>query len=305
MTIPNRLRGIPFVDASGAITSGNVFWVDSSTGSNNNTGLDPDWPLATIDYAIGKCTASKGDVIYVMPGHTEAVSAASGISCDVAGVSIIGLGNAGNRPLITLGTATTATVNVSAQNVLIKNLQFTSAINDLAVFIVVAANNTTIEDCKFYTANTYEAFCFISLTTTYDYLTVRRCQFIQPTDPAGTDAAAGTGVFYFVDSEYITIEDCQFVGYFETAIFHNKTTAANQVWVRRCYGYQYLSTAVIGELVEGMTGGDIGSLYINPNATDVTTAQLFGTESTTYFIASYFGNDSGGGQGAVFVTAAT
>lgn len=307
MAAPYRLRGIPFVDVTPRITTGNIFWVDSGIGVNDTAhGGDPDTPVATIDYAIGLCTASNGDVIYVAPGHTESINATTALFlCDVAGVSIIGLGNAANRPLITVGTATTAEVNITAQNVLLKNLQFTSAIDSLGNFVNVAANHTTIEDCFFYTADTYEAVCFINLVTTYDYLTVRGCRFVQPTDPGGTDAAAGTGCFYLVDSEYVTIENCQMVGQFETAMFHNKTTAAGQLWIKDCYGYSSLATSQIGLLVEGATGGAIGGLYINPAGTDVTTAQLWGVESTTFFIASYFGNDSGGGQGAVFVTAAT
>lgn len=302
---PNRLAGIPFINKSERITSGSIFWVDSNTGSDDNTGRDPRQPMKTIDAAIGKCTASKGDVIYVMPGHTESIAAAAGINCDVAGVSIIGLGNGTNRPLITTTTAAAADFDFNAANVLISNLQFTTTIDSLENFITIGANNATIEDCYFYTSASAQALCFINLETTYDNMTVRRCRFIQGTDPGGTDAAAGTGVFYFVDSENITIEDCEYYGNFETAIYHNKTTAAKNVWIKRCVGYCALSTSVIGELVEGMTGGDVGSLYINPNATDVTTAQLFGTESTTFFLASYFGNDSGGGQGAVFVTVAT
>jgi hypothetical protein len=298
-----RVGGAIFPFVFQEITPGNVFWVDSGTGSDDNRGDDPGRPFATIDYAIGQCTASNGDVIYVFPGHAENVASASAITVDIAGITIIGLGNGTNRPTLTY-TATTSTVVVSAANCKIANIRFVSGINDLAVFLTLGANNATVENCDFITASTYEAFNFIGITTTYDYATIRGCRFIQPTDPEGTDAAAGTGAIYLVDSEYVTVEDCQFVGYFETAIIHNKTTAAGQLWIRRCYGYQKLA-AKIGLLVEGCTGGDIGSLYINPNATDVTTAQLFGTESTTFFIASYFGNDSGGGQGAVFVTAAT
>ena len=286
---------------------GNIFFVDSGmTGAADSSGygLSPDKPFATIDYAVGQCTASNGDVIYVAPGHAETLATAGAITTDVEGISIVGLGNGDNAPTLTYG-ATDATTIVSADNVLLKNLRFVSAIDDLAVFLTLGAHYATVDGCLFITSSTKEALNFIGITTTYDYATIRNCRFIQPTDPDGTDAAAGTGAIYLVDSEYVTVEDCQFVGYFETAIFHNKTTLANQLWIRRCYGYQALSTGKIGLLVANATGGDIGSLYINPNATDVSTAQLFGTESDKFFIASYFGNDSGGGQGAVFVTAAT
>mgnify|MGYP006139353905 CR=1 FL=1 len=50
---------------------------------------------------------NKGDVIVVMPGHAETVSGAAGINCDVAGVSIVGLGRGAARPTITMSAATT------------------------------------------------------------------------------------------------------------------------------------------------------------------------------------------------------
>src|SRR3990167_6036958 len=42
----------------------------------------------TIDAAVGACTADQGDVIYVMPGHTETVSAAAGFVMDIAGIEV-------------------------------------------------------------------------------------------------------------------------------------------------------------------------------------------------------------------------
>jgi hypothetical protein len=299
----NRIKGLPFFGLGGEYTTGNVFFVDSGIGLDDpNWGSSPEEPFDTIDYAIGQCTASNGDIIYVMPGHTESIAAASGINADVAGISIVGLGNGSNRPLITLGTATAATFNVGAADVKIKNLQFTSAIDSLGNFIVVGANGCTIEDCKFYTASTFEAICFINLTTTYDNLTVRRCEFLQPTDPGGTDAAASTGIIYCVDSENIYLEDIWFVGNFETGFFHNKTTKCQNLWMRRIYGYNALSTAVPITLVAASTGGITDSLITSPNATDIAIANIVGVVSDNFFIGrtANFGNDSGGGQLAAF-----
>ena len=94
---PNGISSMGMPVIGGAYsTTGSVFFVDSNTGSNGNSGADKDHPFADIDYAIGRCTASKGDIIFVMPGHSE--TAATQITCDVAGVSIIGLGRGGNNP---------------------------------------------------------------------------------------------------------------------------------------------------------------------------------------------------------------
>ena len=81
-------------------TTGTYFFVDSSTGSNSYNGLDKNHPVATIDYAVGLCTANKGDIILVMPGHNEAITAATSLVVDVAGIQIIGLGVNQSRPML-------------------------------------------------------------------------------------------------------------------------------------------------------------------------------------------------------------
>jgi len=121
---------------------GEVFWVDSNhTNASDITsrGHHPDVPFATIDYAIGQCTASTNSVIFAMPGHAESVIAAQGLDFDVIGVTLIGLGDGGKIPTVTLGTANTATVEVNAVDVTIENIKFISDIADLAVGIDVKA----------------------------------------------------------------------------------------------------------------------------------------------------------------------
>src|SRR3990167_2616461 len=83
------------------LTTGNVFFVDSGASlavDDTAHGDSPERPFATLDYAVGQCTASNGDIIYVMPGHAETISADSGVDVDVAGVTIIGVGRGASRP---------------------------------------------------------------------------------------------------------------------------------------------------------------------------------------------------------------
>lgn len=281
-------------------TTGEIFFVHSGTGTNAaGGGRNPDKPLATIDYAIGLCTASKGDRIYVMPGHAETIVAAGGITADVAGISIIGLGNGSNRPTITMGTATTATFLVSAIDVKVRGLNFVNAIDSLGTFLDLTAGSTEIEDCKFTTASTFEAVCFISLTTTKDDFAIRRCQFYQPTDPAGTDGNAITGAIYFEDSENIFIEDCFFYGNFETSIIHNKTTAAKNVWLRNSWGTQLLSGAEIYTMVAAMEGGSLNCTWNCRNAADVTESTWANTVSANFVLdisSGVLADGAAGGQ---------
>jgi hypothetical protein len=129
-----------------AISTGQRFFVHSVTGTDGTAyGFTPDKPLATIDYAIGLCTASKSDVIYVMPGHVETVAAT--IAADVAGINIIGIGNGRLRPAIT-GLTATATCTVSAANVTLKNLRLIG-VSGVTTHVQVSADDLTIDSCVF------------------------------------------------------------------------------------------------------------------------------------------------------------
>ena len=121
------VRGVPLVQTH----AGHVFWVSNSsvvdsnqaTGSDSNDGTF-DRPFATLDYAVGQCTANRGDVIFVKPKHAETYSAASALALDVAGIAIIGLGNGDLRPTFTLDTVDTTQIVCSAANVSMQNMIF-------------------------------------------------------------------------------------------------------------------------------------------------------------------------------------
>ena len=287
---------------------GNVYYVSSSTGSSTGPGFTPENAYATIDQAIGACTAGNGDVILVMPGHTETLSAAAGIDADVAGITIIGLGQGSNKPTITLGTATTADIDIDPANITTRNLRFVGNIDDLATFIDCNSDYFTIEDCEFVTSSTKEALCFIDMATTKDYLTVRRCRFEQPTDPAGTDGGAGTGGIYLVDTEYVLVQDCWFVGNFETAAIHNRTTACKYLVLERCYIYSALSGSEPLQMVAAAIGVAKECFFATPAEAAATEATLYGTLGDAFFIAqsTSAGNDgAAGGQGGIAPTAAS
>lgn len=150
------IRGMPI-----AVTHpGKVFWVSNSTvqlpnqkqGSDSNKGSFNE-PFATIDYAVGRCLAGRGDIIMVKPGHAETVSAAAGIALDVDGIAIIGLGIGSSRPTVTLDTANTATVTVAANNVSVKNILFKANFLNIATcFNIVnaqVAKDFTVDGCEF------------------------------------------------------------------------------------------------------------------------------------------------------------
>lgn len=129
---------------------GDIFFVDSGSGTDGaGYGKNPDSPVATIDYAVGLCTASQGDVIYVLPGHAETVSAAGGLDLDVAGISVVGLGKGSLQPTVTLDTADTADVDIDAANVTVENLHFIAGFADIVAMIDVNADDFTLRNCRF------------------------------------------------------------------------------------------------------------------------------------------------------------
>ena len=103
--------------------TGNRFYVHHGGSASTSAGRNPDVPITTIDAAIGLCTANQGDLIQVMEGHAETITSAGAIACDVAGITIEGLGNGADRPEITFtSTDNTASVLVTGASTKIKNI---------------------------------------------------------------------------------------------------------------------------------------------------------------------------------------
>ena len=131
-----------------------VLFVDS--GATNALDADDGYhghsfenPLATIDYANGLCTASEGSVILVAPGHNESLANAQ-ITFDVAGVTVIGLGNGNLRPRIDFDHAN-ASIDVTANGVTLINLGLLPSITAVLIGVEVASGVTDFKmvDCEF------------------------------------------------------------------------------------------------------------------------------------------------------------
>lgn len=289
--------------------SGDEWFVSSVRGSTNNDGRSMSTPKASIAQVQALAGFSAGDTIICLEDHAETITAAGGITLATAGINVIGIGRGSRRPTLTFSTAATATLLITGANILLRNFRFVNAIDSLVKFVDVNADDFTIEDCYFAGASTLEVLSFINIRTTKDNLTIRRCVARQATDPAGTDGGADTGFLYFVDTENILVEDCNVYGNFETAIFHNRTTAGKNLVVRGGYYANLLSGAEPFQLVDGCTGGAFGDgMCYTPAETAATEATLFGTLGNSFFISPTFtaGNDGGaGGQGGIIAATAS
>jgi len=141
--------GRPVGNTPVGLGRGKTFYVDSAIAASEGT--SPDTAVATIKAAYALATASQGDTIIVMPGHAESIShATTGLSCTKAGVRIIGLGEGDSRPTITLDTANTASIAVSAASNSFENMIFVANFLSIAAcFTLSTAKAFTLRGCEF------------------------------------------------------------------------------------------------------------------------------------------------------------
>lgn len=215
--------GIPVMGGGVQIppTTGSYFFVDSNTGSNNNSGIGPEDAMATIDAAIGLCTADKGDVIIVMPGHAETISAATSLVVDVDGISIIGLGHGRNRPVLSF-SATTSRIPISADDVVISGLVFLGAVADIVSGVTVTGDDVTVRDCEWQSGSAILEFLQCLDIDAASRTRIENCRFY-------LSATAGSANAIRVDAtDRCTIIGCEIRGDFTTtaAIDGNVGTGA-------------------------------------------------------------------------------
>jgi hypothetical protein len=139
-----------------ASLGGSTFYVNSAV--DGTDGRSPQTAFGTLDEAFAKCTANKGDVIVVMPNHAETVTGAGGITHDVAGVSVIGVGNYNQRPRFLMDAGTAVTYLISAADAYVSGLEFASGHSGVVTCFDVTAVGATIHDCKFRNNTTNENF---------------------------------------------------------------------------------------------------------------------------------------------------
>lgn len=206
------LRGMPITVAY----PGKVFFLNSTSvlaatddgvaGADSTSGGAYQRPFASLNFAVNQCVASRGDIIMVMPGHTETISTATATAMDVAGVVVVGLGSGTLRPKFTLDTTTAATIAVSAANVSFKNVIFNANFADIASLFTPTAANFLCEDCVFTQEAAAVNFVAIAVTSTTDNeadgLSLIRCQWIE------VDAATTSLVNVDADLDGLLVHDC-------------------------------------------------------------------------------------------------
>ena len=181
-TYGNGVRIDGYLQARNLARSGDVYYVGDSgvDEASGVRGKTPDKPFATIDFAIGQCTANQGDTIYVLPGHAETISTATGMLCDVAGISIIGLGSGEDRPKLTL-SASASKIDITVASVRLENLILISSFTGgvaIGIKLGASADGCVLKDIEFReTTNVKEWLIGISVVAACDSILVEGLKY--------------------------------------------------------------------------------------------------------------------------------
>lgn len=210
MTVDNAVGSNPttgrfFIVAKSGIT--NESEIKALYGNNYPDGTPVIYTSLTL--ALAKCVASRGDNILIAPGHTETIVGAAGVNINVAGVSVIGLGTGALKPTFTFTTAVGASFDVTAANVVVKNIKFVTGIDNQTAVNNVSTADVTFDSCEWVISDgTVGAALGILTAATADRLKVINSRFVGPAINVGTTCAAciqhEAGVDYVIKGNYFT-----------------------------------------------------------------------------------------------------
>lgn len=201
----------------------------------------------TLNAALGQCRSGAGDVVIVLPGHSENITgAASATSNLVAGTKIVGLGSGADRPTFTW-TATGSTLPLNKANVVIDNciLQLATAPGSTTAATVTAPITVSAAGCAI-------TNCYINFGIDADQI----CTNGITTTTAGTD-------FTFVNNTCIgaTAAEC-------TSFL--KLVGADRLMLRNNYIAGATSSAAVGIVLFSATASvdiqSISNVIINRKA---------------------------------------
>ena len=247
--------GVPVLGGGSIVTTGNIFFVDSNTGSDGNSGKDPGQPLATIDVAVGRCKASNGDHIIVMPGHAETIATATSLVLDVIGITIIGLGRGGSRPTLNF-SATGSTIPISAASIVVQNILLTGGIDVIVNMITVSAADVKLLNLELKDV-TGEMVSGITTTAGANRLLIDGYTF------RGAAAAGADTAISIVGGDGITLRNLWIDGNFAVACIEGVTTASTNLTIGGFDQSSYLRTRITTDVTITLHANGTGN--VGPN----------------------------------------
>jgi hypothetical protein len=245
--VQNTLSNLP-------VTSGSVFFVDSGSdrASDGNRGRDPNVPMATLDAAVARCTANNGDIIVLMPGHAENLTAS--VALDVNGIWVYGIGWGASRPTFTY-TGTGGVITLSGNSVRLTNVRCVPGIASVTAAINLTGDDCIIEECETVIHATSEFLSLVivgAATATCERNTIRNNML------RTLEAAGATSGILMSGADELLIEGNTIMGHFgEHAL--DGTTAASvdetlNVIVKGNTIMNYSDTGMAVDLDDNATG---------------------------------------------------
>lgn len=289
-----------------------VFYVHSGTGGDvPQFGKSRMSPFATVEYAIQRCTADRGDIIVVMPGHNEDISDAAGTAntggfdADVAGISIIGFGRGSNRPTFDFDE-TDSTIAIGADNVTLQGLRFRPGNGNVVMGISIegGADYAAFIDCEFgYQEASTDEFLIALNVATASHVTVDGCLF-----NAGVDDGAAHGVKFAQTTVGAIIKNNTFWGDYSVACLGSTAVAVEELLVDRNFLYNgdpRDGTSDLNALpVIAFYTGTTGIISNNLAICDVATATASIIADDCYYHNNYY-NELEGGTYTSIITGST
>jgi hypothetical protein len=219
-----HMGGVPVLGSAPFIT-GNVYFVHR-TGSDGYEGTY-DRPFASLDFALSKCTADHDDLIILKAGHYETITGAGGITADIAGVTILGLGNYDARPYFLMDGAATVSALVTAANVTFKNIVFKAGHADINYCFLITAKGCTIDSCCFVENIATENFVDVIhagvADNDYDGLVLNNNEFVM------NDAACVTAIDLLKNSLDVKILNNRITGDFDATPYAPIYSGADEI----------------------------------------------------------------------------
>lgn len=279
------------IGVNGPIGTGQVFYVDSGVSSE---GDGSSWTKAkdTLDEAVNLCTAGRGDFILVAQGHTEAMGAAADeVDINVAGVTVIGIGNGTLRPLFDYTGDVTGAFAIGAANVTITNLVFKANVPDVndAIDVEAAGDNSYIANCDFIvvTAGTDEFSDCISYGDAADNGTVQGCLFDME------DGAAEAGIHMDFDTDGMTIRGNTIRGDYSAACIQGDTTLSTNLMILDNILWNGVTANLnTVECIELLTG-TVGIIKGNFLACNVATVDAAMVGDGVFLFDNWYNEDAG------------
>ncbi len=211
------------------------------------SGLLPDNPINTLVGVMNKI--ADGDRIIIQRGHVESISSAAQLVLSKSGVEIIGEGNRTDVPKITFITATTASMTVSGDDNVFRNIRFSGDMAALVSAVNVTGDYNTFEECFL----SGSAAMLYGFTCTGDGTSFLGLQ-------ASLLSAAGTAAIYLNGTAESRILDCQINGTFTAGCIDGNTGTTN---TRLQIGRNMLETSHANDICINLKAAATGDVFHN------------------------------------------